>query len=117
MVEEKYIAGDYPTKLKGVDWKSVNVCSIGIELSGPPTSINKIIKKNNWNLQLWTGWPEKEIQALINLCINIEERWPGIRLTDHSTIAPGRKSDVKKKGGIDRFPWDRLLSETGIEEA
>ena len=125
LVNEKFIAwhagysslGDYPTKLRGVDWQSVIVCSIGIELAGPPTTINKIIKKRNWNLKLWTGWPEEMIRSLVELCMDIEVRWPEIRLTDHSTIAPGRKSDVKKGRGIDLFHWERLLNETGIEEA
>lgn len=127
LVDEKYIAwhagysslGDYPNDLKRSKkpWNSINVCSVGIELSGPPTAINKIIKKRGWNLKLWTDWPEDEINALIGLCIDIAGRWPGIRLTDHSTIAPGRKSDVKKGRGIDLFPWERLISETEIIEA
>jgi N-acetylmuramoyl-L-alanine amidase len=124
MVPEKYIAWhagfsslkDYPTKIRGQEWKSVNVCSIGIELAGPPTSINKIAEKRGWAMH-WDGWPGPEINALIELCIDIKNRWPEIKLTDHSTISPGRKSDVKKGRGIDIFPWNRLLKETGIEEA
>lgn len=124
MVDEKYIAWhagfsslkNYPTKIHNQEWKSVNVCSIGIELAGPPSSINKIAEKEGWTMR-WDGWPESEIQALIDLCKEIKTRWPKIKITDHSTISPGRKSDVKKGKGIDIFPWKRLLSESGIEEA
>lgn len=113
MVKEKYIAWhagysrlkDYPTTLRRRDWQSLNVCSIGIELGGPPARVG------------WPGWPEPEIKALIALCRDIETRWPGIKLTDHSTIAPKRKYDVKKGTGIDLFPWERLLTETELMEA
>lgn len=125
MVDEKYIAWhagyshfkNYPTKLGKTDWKSLNPCSIGIEQAGPPSHINKLIKKYNWDIPEWQGWPENQIQGLIRLCRDIKMRWPEIKLTDHSTIAPGRKSDVLGKSGIDLFPWERLLEETGIEEA
>lgn len=121
LVDEKYIAWhagysslkDYPTILNNRNWMSLNVCSIGIEIAGPPMSINKQEKIIN----KWTGWPEQEIQALIQLCKEIKIRWPNIKLTDHSTISPGRKTDVKKGKGIDKFPWERLLNETEIKEA
>jgi len=124
MVDEKYIAWhagysslkNYPTSLNGKNWESLNVCSIGIELAGPPSAINRIAENRGWDMR-WDGWPELEIQALIKLCKDIKKRWPDIKLTDHSTIAPKRKGDVKKGEGIDLFPWKRLLMQTGILEA
>lgn len=124
MVKEKYIswhAGNsqlywpekkayYPTTSQNnVEWQSLNPCSIGIECAGPPSILRL------------PGWPEPEIKALIELCKDIKNRYPNIKLTDHSTIIipKGWKVDVKAGTGIaiDIFPWKRLLNETDIPEA
>ena len=119
---------DYPTSLHGKEWFSVNPCSIGIELEGPPEEIGL------------DGWPDNQINALIEYCVKIKERFPGIKLTDHHRIAAygikkngkiigykkdttgniirGRKGDVTRAtDDINKFPWKRLLKMTGIEEA
>lgn len=113
LVDEKYVAWhagksklkDYPTEMGKYIKGTLNGCAIGIEIAGPPGTME------------WDCWPEPEIKALIELCKEINKRWPEIKLTDHSTIAPGRKYDVKKGKGINLFPWERLLKETGIKEA
>lgn len=120
MVSEKHIAWhagysklkDYPTTLRGKDWESLNVCSLGIEVGGPPKWL-----RDHGHHEWPVGWPEDMIKALIALCKDIATRHPGIKITDHSTIAPGRKYDVKTGKGIDLFPWERLLKESGLEEA
>ncbi|KPK96015.1 hypothetical protein AMJ80_02425 [bacterium SM23_31] len=148
LLDEKYIAhhagysilrgySTYgPYRGKNVDWHSLNPCAIGIEISGPPTDVNKAYKRIGEEPTMSHGWPEAEIVALIDLCIDIAGRWPGIKLTDHSSIVArydkvrriflkdengnyirSGKVDVKKGKGIDVFPWVRLLKETGIEEA
>ena len=113
MVHEKYIAWHcnpsdsrflktfYPIENEGL-----NYLSIGIELEGPP-SYCKL-----------TGWQHLQIVALATLCRDIEYRWRGILLTDHSTIDNGLgKIDVKKNKGIDFFPWAELLTLSGIPDA
>lgn len=97
---------DFPTKdpVFG-EWDSLNPCSIGIELEGPPSCVNL------------DEWPDKELISLIELCKDIASRNPGIKLIDHSSISPG-KIDVKKAGHPqDVFPWSMLLQQTGIPEA
>lgn len=118
IVDERFIAWhageskykNYLTKSHNMtEWNSLNPCSIGIECAGPPSIIG---------LQ---GWPDVEIQALIELCKDIKSRYPSIKITDHSTIIVprGMKVDVKLGTGnkIDVFPWKRLIEESGIEEA
>lgn len=50
-------------------------------------------------------YPEAQIEALIELCGGILERWaiPASRIVGHSDIAPMRKDDPGE-----HFPWDRL---------
>lgn len=116
MVEEQDIAWHagisslkgYPTDWNGQEWQSVNPCSIGIELEGPPSYVQ--------DMDCWT---EKLLQAAANLCRDIGTRHKGIRITDHSTVSPGRKIDVKgkTKHEIDLFPWKRFIKMTGLREA
>lgn len=116
MVEEQDIAWHagisslpgYPTDWNGKEWRSLNPCSIGIELEGPPSFVE--------GMECWTA---EMLTALANLCKEIAARNPGIKLTDHSTISPGRKSDVKGKTGHpeDIFPWKDFVKMTGLEEA
>jgi N-acetylmuramoyl-L-alanine amidase len=111
MVEEKDVAWhagkskwkDYPTY--GL-WNSLNPCSIGIELAGPPSRIGR------------NSWPECEIQKCVDLCKDIKIRHPEIKLIDHSRIC-STKIDVIKGTGFpeDVFPWEKLVRESGIEEA
>ena len=98
----------YPTDWNGTEWKSLNPCSIGIELEGPPSSVN--------GMESWHG---EQISALVGLCKEIAARNPGIKLTDHSRISPGRKIDVIAGTGNeeDVFPWDEFVKMTGIQEA
>lgn len=119
---------DYPTSLHGKEWFSVNPYSIGIELEGPPEILGL------------DSWPDDQINALIEYCVKIKERFPEIKLTDHYRVAAyaikkngkiigykkdtagniirGRKGDVTRATDkINKFPWERLLKMTGIEEA
>jgi N-acetylmuramoyl-L-alanine amidase len=75
---------------------NLNDCSIGIELANPGHSNG------------YTPFPEVQINALIELCLKIKERWniPPNRILGHSDIAPGRKQDP---GHL--FPWERLAQE------
>ncbi len=84
---------------------NVNNFSIGIELEGPPSSVDLV------------GWPAEQIAALINLCDQIKERYPYIKITDHSTISPGRKVDVKMGSGPNEFDWDSFIKNVDIPEA
>jgi len=116
MVEEQDIAwhagvsslGNYPTTWEGKEWSSLNPCSIGIELAGPPSSVEKM-----------SCWPGIQIDSLVSLCKDIATRHPGIRITDHSTISPDRKIDVKTGTGRpeDIFPWRDFITATGMKEA
>lgn len=87
-------------------WDSLNPCSIGIELAGPPSSIGL------------RGWNDEQIEALVVLCKDIHRRYPDIALIDHSRIC-STKIDVIKGTGYkeDVFPWQRLLDESGVREA
>jgi N-acetyl-anhydromuramyl-L-alanine amidase AmpD len=112
MVEEEQIAWhagysswkDYPTY---GTWQSLNPCSIGIELEGPPSSIGT------------KGWPDTQIEKCAELCKDIRIRWPEIKLIDHWRISPTNKIDVIKGTGYaeDVFPWGKLLEWSGVEEA
>ncbi len=55
-------------------------------------------------------FPEAQIEALIELCSGILERWdiPQSRIVGHSDIAPVRKADPGE-----HFPW-RTLAKAGI---
>lgn len=75
---------------------NVNDYSIGIELSNPGHTHG------------YQPFPEPQIEALIELCLDIQKRWqiPQNRILGHSDIAPGRKQDP---GHL--FPWERLANE------
>ena len=108
MVKENqtaYHAGK--SKLNGhkLSGNSLNDCSLGIELAGPPSSVNE------------TKWKASQISACVKLCKDISKRFPGIKITDHSTISPKRKVDVKMGTGVNEFPWDSFVKKTGLEEA
>jgi len=81
-----------------------NKDSIGIELEGPPSTLGI------------TSWWATQLKPCIELCKEISERYPGIKITDHSSLTPSRKVDVKQGAGPNTFPWDWFLEETGLEE-
>jgi len=97
---------DYPTYEKEWKAKSLNPCSIGIELAGPPSRIGR------------DGWPKPLIESCYALCREIHIRYPDIKIIDHSSICKG-KIDVKKGTGHpeDVFPWTELLEKSGVPEA
>lgn len=113
MVEDKYIAWHCnPSNTRNlkqympVVYMGLNYCSIGIELEGRPSDLGL------------TGWQDIQIQTCAELLRDIETRNPGILLTDHSTIDNGLgKIDVKLGVGIDVFPWEKLLTLSGIPDA
>ena len=84
---------------------NLNNCSIGIELEGPPSTLDL-----EW-------WYRSQIVVCAELIKDIKSRYPDIKITDHSTISPGRKVDVKMGTGVNKFPWDLLLELGDIEEA
>lgn len=87
-------------------WNSLNPCSIGIELEGPPSSIGT------------KSWPKIQIEKCAELLRMISDRYPGIKLIDHSRICSA-KIDVIKGTGYpeDVFPWAELVELSGLEEA
>jgi N-acetylmuramoyl-L-alanine amidase len=72
---------------------NLNDSSIGIELANPGHTHG------------YQPFPDAQIEALIELCLEIQKRWsiPGNRILGHSDVAPGRKQDP---GPL--FPWERL---------
>lgn len=71
----------------------INSASIGIEIVNPG------------HLFGYPDFPDAQIEALIDLCLGVGQRWsikPELVLA-HSDVAPGRKIDPGEK-----FPWDRL---------
>ena len=73
--------------------RSVNACSIGIELVNPGREFG------------YHAFPAAQITALKNLCREILARHsiPAARVLGHSDIAPARKEDPGEL-----FPWQRL---------
>lgn len=78
-------------------WKGetdINSCSIGIEIANPghPGGL--------------PDFPERQIQAVVELCRDCGERWQIApqRVLAHSDVAPIRKVDPGEK-----FPWDVLF--------
>lgn len=55
-------------------------------------------------------FPDRQIDAVIKLCSDIQSRWriPQSRVLAHSDVAPSRKSDPGEK-----FPW-QTLHEAGV---
>jgi N-acetyl-anhydromuramyl-L-alanine amidase AmpD len=74
-------------------------------MEGPPSMIEE------------GGWTDEIINACINLLKDIKKRYPDIKLTDHSTVAPNRKTDVRKGTSIDEFPWEKVVTESEIPVA
>ena len=85
--------------------KSINKCSIGIELEGAPSSIDE------------TEWKQEQLDACAWLCRRLKGKYSDIKVTDHSTVAPKRKVDVKKGTGVNKFPWKSFVKLTGVTEA
>lgn len=84
-----------------------NQYTIGIELEGPPSFV------------YLNGWQTAQIDKLIEVCKYIQTQVPTIKfITDHSTISPGRKIDVKGSTGktCDIFPWAYFIERVGIDE-
>lgn len=97
-------AGKSNTKMFGY---GCNEYSIGIELAGPPSMLKL------------KGWDKRQIEATRELIRNICQAIPEIEyITDHSTISPGRKIDVKAGTGKpeDVFPWDELVDGLNLKE-
>ncbi len=78
--------------------EDLNSRSIGIEI---------VNGGHDWPLAggVLPPYPVAQIEALIELCDGILERWdiPPSRIVGHSDIAPTRKADPGE-----HFPWDRL---------
>lgn len=90
--------------------KSCNQYTFGVELEGPPSYLND---KLNLDLE---SWPEDQLIAAINVVKHINKHTKLKFMTDHSTISPGRKPDVKTGTGIDLFPWFRFVECCGIAD-
>jgi N-acetyl-anhydromuramyl-L-alanine amidase AmpD len=107
MVELKnraWHAGTSKTELFG---PHCNEYSIGIELAGPPS----IIGLKEWDLRQINGCNE----LIKEICKEV----PTIEyITDHSTISPGRKIDVRAGTGKkeDIFPWEDLVNGLNLIE-
>lgn len=73
----------------------LNDSSIGIEIVNPG---------HEWG---YRPFPERQIDALVELCGGIVRRWPipPDRVLAHSDVAPHRKEDPGEL-----FPWDRLIA-------
>jgi len=76
--------------------RSVNACSIGIELVNPGHEFG------------YRVFPQSQIAALKNLCRDILARHPipAARVLGHSDIAPARKEDPGEL-----FPWAELAAD------
>jgi AmpD protein len=84
---------------------NVNNYSFGIELVGPPS----LIAERKWHTE--------QLFEAANICKYIASKYPTVKfITDHSTISPGRKIDVKGGTGIDLFPWTEFVQMTGLED-
>lgn len=84
-----------------------NNYSFGIELEGPPSFVAE------------KEWPIIQLHEAANICKYIASQFPSVRfITDHSTVSPGRKIDVKGSTGnsIDVFPWSDFVKMTGLQD-
>ena len=83
-----------------------NDYTFGIELVGPPSMVGL------------TGWDMRQLDMAAAICRMLKQRYASICfITDHSTVAPGRKIDVKKhQKPQDKFPWEQFVKMTGIPE-
>jgi N-acetyl-anhydromuramyl-L-alanine amidase AmpD len=84
-----------------------NNYSFGIELEGPPSFVGS------------NGWNDEQIKSLVEVCKHIQKEVPTVQfITDHSTISPGRKIDVKGSTGkkVDIFPWSEFINQVQIKE-
>lgn len=84
--------------------KRCNNYTIGIELEGPPSKV----KQN--------GWMYNQLLNAADICKKLNEHYNFKFITDHSTISPERKIDVKGGCGVDLFPWDEFVLMTGIND-
>ena len=84
--------------------KYCNNYAIGIELAGPPSKLNL------------KGWDDRQIMQCASLCKELNKFHKLLFITDHSTVSPGRKVDVKKGYGIDKFDWEQLVIMSGIDD-
>lgn len=86
--------------------KYCNNYTFGIELVGPPSAIGL------------KGWDQRQIDSCVKICLYLKQKYPSIIfITDHSTIAPGRKIDVKKnEQPQDLFPWQALIEAVGLPD-
>jgi N-acetylmuramoyl-L-alanine amidase len=77
-------------------WTDINSRSIGIEIV------------NGGHDDGCPPFPDRQIDAVIRLCRDIQSRWPIPQggVLGHSDVAPDRKRDPGE-----RFPWDRLYRE------
>ncbi len=122
MVEEEDVAWhagvsswkNYPTIWQGVEWGALNPCSIGIEAEGPPT----FIRSKLLGLGLRVEWQDAQIRALAELCKDIRNRHPNIKIIDHSRICAAKIDVIEGTGKPeDAFPWAKLLELSGVPEA
>jgi N-acetyl-anhydromuramyl-L-alanine amidase AmpD len=85
--------------------KYCNNYAIGIELEGPPSKLGL------------DGWEESQLIITAQLCKELVKLHSTIEaITDHSTVSPGRKFDVKSGIGEDKFPWNYFVTMTGIND-
>jgi len=82
-----------------------NNYTFGIELVGPPSRLKL------------AGWDMRQLEEAAKICHILKSRFDSICfITDHSTISPRRKIDVKGGEGLDLFPWDQFVKMTGIAD-
>jgi N-acetyl-anhydromuramyl-L-alanine amidase AmpD len=94
---------NYPTY---GEWNSLNPCSIGIELAGPPSMLGL------------NGWQDEQIAALVELCKILHTKYSEMKLIDHSRICSTKIDVIKGTGYVeDIFPWKELLDKCKMEEA
>lgn len=86
---------------------NANQYSFGIELVGPPSLVGL------------KGWDPRQLDSCIEVIEHIVEHQPNVEyITDHSTISPGRKIDVKAGTGkaCDVFPWAEFVKRSKLIE-
>ena len=76
----------------------VNSASIGIEIVNLGHDLNGKARP----------YPKRQIEAVINLCLNIQARHDIVDVVGHSDVAPGRKIDPGEL-----FPW-KMLRDRGV---
>lgn len=76
----------------------VNSASIGIE----------IVNLGHDRQGVARPYPQRQIEAVIDLCLNLQARHDIVDVVGHSDVAPGRKIDPGEL-----FPW-KTLGERGV---